>query len=59
MEGITAEFNQLRKLVNRLKRQSEHVEDDVKAQFADFLEVRSNIPAQAKLLPFPPPGVKT
>jgi hypothetical protein len=49
MEGITAEFNQLRKLVNRLKRQCEHVEEDVKAQFADFLEVGGNIPVHLHL----------
>lgn len=39
MEGITVEFNQLRKLVHRLKRQCDHVEDDVKSQFTEFLEV--------------------
>lgn len=39
MEGITVEFNQLRKLVHRLKRQCDHVEDDVKTQFTEFLEV--------------------
>lgn len=33
------EFNQLRKLVHRLKRQCDHVEDDVKSQFTEFLEV--------------------
>lgn len=40
MEGITVEFNQLRKLVHRLKHQCDHVEDDVKSQFTEFLEVR-------------------
>lgn len=40
MEGITVEFNQLRKLVHRLKNQCDHEEDDVKSQFTDFLEVR-------------------
>lgn len=38
MEGITVEFNQLRKLVHRLKNQCDHEEDDVKSQFTDFLE---------------------
>ena len=39
MEGMVVEFNQLKKLVNRLKRQCEHVDDDVKKQFTEMLEV--------------------
>ncbi|XP_022325197.2 inverted formin-2-like [Crassostrea virginica] len=38
MEGMVVEFNQLKKLVNRLKRQCEHVDEDVKKQFTEMLE---------------------